>query len=46
LVFTNIFSATGTVNPTRVIAGSQTQLDSSFPGVPPLVIGIAVDPTR
>lgn len=46
LAFANVFNANGAINPVRVIAGPQSTLDSTFPGVPPLVIGIAVDPTR
>jgi hypothetical protein len=30
----------------RIITGPNTNLDSTFPGVPPLIEGIAVDPTR
>jgi len=46
VVFSNVFNATGTLNPVRVIAGPHTDLDSNIPGAPPLVSGIAVDPTR
>lgn len=46
LVFSNIFFASGTISPVRIITGPNTNLDSSFPGVPPLIEGIAIDPTR
>jgi WD40 repeat protein len=46
LVFANVFTASGTINPVRIITGPNTQLDTPIRGIPPLVIGIAVDPTR
>ena len=46
MAFSNVFSASGTLAPVRIIAGSNTQLDSTFPGVPPLVDSIVIDPTR
>jgi hypothetical protein len=45
-VFTNVFTASGPINPTRIITGPHTDLDSPLRGIPPLVGGIAVDPTR
>lgn len=46
LAFSNVFSATGTLAPVRIIAGPNTQLPSIIPAIPPLVNSIAVDPTR
>ncbi|HSK45979.1 MAG TPA: hypothetical protein VLA83_19045 [Candidatus Binatia bacterium] len=46
LAFSNVFSATGTLAPVRIIAGPNTQLPSIIPAIPPLVDGIAIDPTR
>lgn len=46
MAFSNVFSASGTVAPVRIIAGSNTQLDSIIPGTPPLVDSIVIDPTR
>lgn len=46
LAFSNVFSATGTLAPVRIISGPNTQLPSIIPAIPPLVISIAVDPTR
>ena len=46
LAFSNVFSATGTLAPVRIIAGPITQLPSVIPATPPLVISIVVDPTR
>jgi hypothetical protein len=45
-VFSNIFSASGTISPVRVITGPATTLDSTTPGIPPLIDGVVVDPTR
>ncbi|HET9281898.1 MAG TPA: hypothetical protein VFR24_08040 [Candidatus Angelobacter sp.] len=46
MVFSNIFSASGTISPVRVITGPHTDLDSPIFSPPPLVDGVAVDPTR
>lgn len=46
LAFSNIFSASGTISPVRVITGPQTTLDSTIPSTPPLIVGVAIDPTR
>jgi len=45
-VFSNIATATGMLSPRRTIAGPHTGLDMDIPGAPPLVIGLAIDPTR
>lgn len=46
LVYSNIFAASGTITPARTITGPLTDLDSQLPGIPPLIQGVAVDPTR
>jgi len=46
LAFSNVFSATGTLAPVRIIAGPNTQLPSIIPAIPPLVNSIVIDPTR
>jgi hypothetical protein len=45
-VYGNIATANGAINPIRVIAGPDTGLGFPQPGVPPLTVGIAFDPTR
>jgi DNA-binding beta-propeller fold protein YncE len=44
--YVNIFAASGTITPVRIITGPHTDLDTNFRGIPPLVVGIAIDPTR
>jgi len=46
LAFSNVFSANGAISPVRVIMGPKTTLDSLTPGIPPLIDGVAIDPTR
>jgi len=46
LAFSNVFSASGAISPVRVIMGPKTTLDSLTPGIPPLIDGVAIDPTR
>jgi len=45
-VYGGVATATGVINPIRVIAGPNTGLDPFFGNIPALPLGIAVDPTR
>ena len=45
-VYGGVATATGAINPIRVIAGPNTGLDPLKGGTPALPLGIAVDPTR
>ena len=45
-VYSNVANASGMISPVRIISGPDTGLNFPMPGVPPLTVGIALDPTR
>jgi hypothetical protein len=43
-VYSNIPTASGNISPARVISGPAAGLDPSARGIPPLILGVALDP--